>query len=354
MKSGKQNRDLSRREFIKKTSIGALGATLFSGVPSIMKGALIKNEAVSKSKVVLIQNSKVINSNGEVNSEILNEMIETAITNFSGEKKSSDYWKKNFSMDDIIGLKVNTLGLSNIAGSTATNHFQAVTSSLINSFVSAGYKDEKFIIWDRSEDELKSAGFVIQKEIGKTRVLGNIGTRSGDGGEGYSTEELKVGEKSTRLSKILTDMTSAMINIPLMKDHGTAGITGALKNHYGTINNARDFHSNNATSPGIPDINLLNGIRSKQKLVIMDALMRVFNGGPRWDRNYMWPFGGILISTDPVAIDSVMFGLINEKRTAEGLSPITEERAKHLRLSSELGLGKYKSEDIELVKINLG
>lgn len=353
MKSEKQNKDLSRREFIKRTSLSALGATLISGMPSLLKGAVIKNNESAKSKVVLIKSSNVINSNGEVNSDILKEMIETGVTNFSGEKNSANYWKKILSPNDVIGLKVNTLGLSNISGSTATNHFQAVTSSIINSCVSAGYKDENFIIWDRSEDELKSAGFVIQKEKGKVRVLGNVGTRSGEGGEGYSSEEIKVGEKSTRLSKILTEMTSAMINIPLMKDHGTAGVTGALKNHYGTINNARDFHSNNATGPGIPEINMLDGIRSKQKLIIMDALMSVFNGGPRWDRNYMWPFGGILISTDPVAIDSVMYGIINEKRTGEGLSPIAEERVKHLRLSSELGLGKNKIEEIDLVKINL-
>jgi len=281
-------------------------------------------------------------------------MLDKGITGFSGEKSASSYWSKIFSPKESIGLKVNTLGLSNVSGSPVTNHFQAVTSSIIGSFNGTGIEEGNFIIWDRSEEELISAGFAIQNEKGKTRVLGNVGTRRGGGGIGYSEEELKAGDKTTHLSKILTEMCSSIIAIPLMKDHGVAGVTGALKNHYGSIDNAREFHANNGTNPGIPDINLLPGIRSKQKLIIMDALMGVFNGGPRWDRRFIWPYGGILIGTDPVAIDTVMFGIINEKRKSEGLDLISESNARHIRISGEMGLGSNNMEEIDLVKIELG
>jgi hypothetical protein len=354
MKPGKENSELSRRDFIKKTAAGALGASFLGNIPSFVKGAVFNNSSSSKSKVVLVQNSDVINASGEVDLSILKEMLEKAITNFSGKKNALDFWKKNFTRQDIIGLKVNTLGLSNVAGSPAVNHFTAVTSSIINSFVSADFKEENFIIWDRSEDELISAGYTIQKEKNKARVLGNISFKNSEAGEGHSEEELKVGEKTTRLSKILTGMTTSMINIPQMKNHGTAGVTGALKNHYGTINNARDFHSNNATGPGIPEINLLDGIKNKQKLIIMDALMSVYNGGPRWDRSFMWPFAGILIATDPVAIDTIMFSIINEKRKSEGLPEISASNARHIKIAGEMGLGKYNLDEIDFVKINLG
>ena len=353
MKEGNKKSELTRREFIKKTTAGTLGFSLLSGLPSLSNERIFAAGLTSKSKVVLVKHAKVISPAGEVDSSILKEMLDSAIINFSSEKETASYWKKIFSPSDIIGLKVNTLGLSNISGSPATNHFQAITSAIINSIREAGIKEENFIIWDRSEDELKSAGYAIQKEKGKTRILGNIDSRSGNGGEGYAEKEFAVGEKTTRLSKILNEMSTAMINIPLMKDHGTAGITGALKNHYGTINNARDFHSNNATNPGIPEVNMLTEIRNKQKIIIVDALMGVYSGGPRWDRRSMWPFGGILIGTDPVAIDTVLLTLINEKRISEGMPAITESHAKHIKISGELGLGQSNLEEINLVKIEL-
>ena len=354
MKSEKEGAELSRREFIKKTSLSAIGVSLLSGVPSIVKGAILNKSISAKSKVVLVQHSKVISATGETDTAILNDMLNSAITSFSGENSAASYFKKIFTHQDIIGLKINTLGISNIAGSPATNHYQAITSSIINSLEPAGISAENIIIWDRSEDELTTAGFTIQKEKGQTRILGNMGKRGGQGGEGYSEKELMVGEKTTRLSKILTEMATAMINIPLMKDHGTAGVTGALKNHYGTINNPRDFHADNATNPGIPEINLLQDIRGKQRLIIMDALMGVFNGGPRWDRRFMWPFGGILIGTDPVAVDTIMYNLINERRISEGLQVISEANAKHIRIAGEIGLGKNNLDEIDLVKIMLG
>ena len=354
MKTKNEKDGLSRRDFIKHTSLSALGVSLLGAIPSSLKGAFLSDSVSVKSKVVLVRHSKVIAATGETDQIILDEMLKTAVTNFSGENSTASFWQKYFTPNDSIGLKVNTLGLTGISGSPATNHFQAITTSIIDSFRPAGIKDENFIIWDRSEEELVSAGFTIQSERGKTRVIGNVATRKGSGGVGYAEEELKVGDKTTHLSKILTEICSSIINIPLMKDHGAAGITGALKNHYGTINNARDFHSNNCTNPGIPEINLLSGIRSKQKLIIMDALMGVFNGGPRWDRNFMWPYGGILIGTDPVAIDTVLLNIINDKRKSKGMAEITESHAKHIKISGEMGLGTNKLDEIDFVKIELG
>ena len=354
MKSQKEKSDLSRREFIKKTSAGMLGVSILSSIPTVVKGAVFSPILSAKSKVVLVTHSKVIAATGEVDRKILKEMLDTAILKFSGEKSPESFWKKNFSPKDIIGLKINTLGLSKISGSPATDHFNAVTSAIIESCSTAGIKEDSFIIWDRSEDELSSAGFAIQKEKGKKRILANISFRDKSAGEGYDTKDLQAGEKTTRVSKVLKEMTTAMINVPVMKTHRTAGVTGSLKNHYGTIENPREFHSNYATNPGIPEINLLDEIRNKQKLIIMDALLGVFNNGPGWDREFMWPFGGIMIGTDPVAIDTIMFGIINEKRKTEGLDPITESNARHLKISAEMGVGKNNLNEIELIKINLG
>ncbi len=345
MKNNSNNKlAITRRNFIKATSF--LGA-----FPAKIKDLIVQESSRIKSRIVLIKNPDVINNEGIVNSSILNEMLDKAIMKYSGEKSATNFWKNNFSKDKTIGLKVNALGLNSITNSPLINHFDAFTKAIVESCSKAGIMEDRFIIWDRSEEELISAGYKIQKETGKTRILGSIESRRGEGGIGFTDEEFPVGEKKTRLAKILTEMCSSIINIPLIKDHGIAGITGALKNHYGSINNAREFHSNNCTSPGIPEINAIHIIRQKQKIIIANAISCVFNGGPRWDRKFIWNYGGILIGTDPVAIDTIMLNILNEKRKMEGLLPISDNVAEHLRLTNEIGLGTNNINEIDLIEI---
>jgi uncharacterized protein (DUF362 family) len=351
-KNSNTSTGITRRNFIKAASLSAAGLSFIGALPASFKAMVKQESSRIKSRIVLIKNPEVINNEGIVDTSLLSDMLEKAIMKYSGEKSAANFWKNNFLKDKSIGLKVNTLGLNSIADTTLTNHFDAFTKAIIESCGKAGIKEDRFIIWDRSEEELISAGYKIQKENGKTRILGCVESRRGDGGIGYTDEEYPVGDKKTRLTKILTEMCDSIINIPLIKDHGTAGFTGALKNHYGTINNAREFHANNCTSPGIPEVNTIPIIQKKQKLIISNALSCVFNGGPRWDRKFMWNFGGILIGTDPVAIDTVMFNIINEKRKLEGMPPISENVAKHFRLSQELGLGTNNMNEIDLIEIS--
>lgn len=347
----KNTSDITRRKFIKATSVSAVGFSLLGALPLNIKERLNQEYSRIKSRIVLVRNPNVINEEGIVDSNILLDMLEKAIMRYSGEKSAANFWKNNFVKDKTIGLKVNTLGLNSIANTTLINHFTAFTDAVIESCKKAGINQDRFIIWDRSEEELISAGYKIQKEKGSVRVLGCVESRRGDGGIGYTEEEFSVGDKKTRLAKILTDMCDSIINIPLIKDHGQSGFTGALKNHYGSINNAREFHANNCTSPGIPEVNAIPMIQKKQKLIIANALSCVFNGGPRWDRKFIWNYGGILIGTDPVAIDTVMLNIINEKRGLEGLSPISDNIARHIKLANELGLGTNKLNEIDLIEI---
>jgi len=109
-----------------------------------------------------------------------------------------------------------------------------------------------------------------------------------------------VGGLTSRVSRILDEVTTSMINICVPKTHGGAVFTNALKNHYGTVDNPGRMHGNNCTNPGIPEVNAIPIIRKKQKLVVSDALLMVIEAGPRWDRRFIRPFGGILVGTDPV------------------------------------------------------
>jgi uncharacterized Fe-S center protein len=74
----------------------------------------------------------------------------------------------------------------------------------------------------------------------------------------------------------------------------------------------------------------------------------VIEGGPRWNRRFIRPFGGLLVGTDPVAVDAVAVGLMDELRKAEGMEPLAP-RVPHIGLAEQLGLGRSKPADIDLV-----
>jgi hypothetical protein len=239
-------RAFSRRDFLKKTSLGTL--------------ALV--------------------AAGRIQQPLLQKMVDTAVIAFSGENTLTDAWSKYFSADDVVGLKVNALGLQDLQGMYFLQHFTAVTTAIAIGLKKAGVKEENVIVWDRSEEELGQAGFIINQKPTAMRVKGNKRRRRGSG-SGFNPKSYPVGKSSSRVSSILADLCTAMINIPVPKTHGSAVFTGSLKNHYGTIDNPGDFHSNSCTNPGIPEVNTIPMIRDKQKLIVCDAMLVAIEDGPR-------------------------------------------------------------------------
>ena len=343
----KVHTSFSRRQFIKKSALGLAGGVL-PGVTA----SIIAKPVKSKSTVVLVRHSKVIDAAGKVQQPIVEEMITKALTTLTGKRSVKDAWRMFVSPEDVAGLKVSTLGLMSIAGTEYVSHYSAVTSAIHGGLKKAKVQDKNIIIWDRSDEELVNAGFSIRKQPEALRVFGTCKTRKEES-IGYSSNSYQVGSLQSRVTKIVTDITSVMINIPALKTHRLAGITGALKCHYGTIDNPGDMHDNNCTNPGIAEVNTISIIRKKQKLIIADALLGLYEGGPWWQQSYIWPYGGILVGTDPVAVDAVMLSIIDEKRKKEAL-PSVKDIAKNLLLSENLGLGTSSLDAINLVKIKMG
>lgn len=348
MSSKKHN---SRRKFLKQLAAGTIGMTLADHISPTFASVPFP-QGISKSKVVLIKHSNVIDAEGKVNQALIQEMIDKGITSFSGKNTLKDAWSQFFSTEDLVSLKVNTLGVSSLEGTDLLQHFTGVSDAILNGLKEINIPDKNLLIWERSDEELVNGGYPIQREEGNMRVMGTREFRKGEN-EGFNPELFPVGEKTTRVHSFITDLSTSYINIPVLKSHGIAGITASLKNHYGSIDNPREFHENNATNPGIPEINAIPVIRDKQKLIIADALLGVFDGGPGWNRDKIWPFGGLIFGTDPVAVDTVMFQILEEKRLKEGLEPI-ESKAIHLQLSEEIGLGNHNPDNYDLIEINLG
>ncbi|MCB2220378.1 MAG: DUF362 domain-containing protein [Bacteroidetes bacterium] len=339
----------SRRNFIKTLASGTAAIPVMSTIPGLKTNAS-EFTLQNKSRIVLVKHPKVIDNEGLVQQTLVNEMINRAILTLSDQKTVIDAWGQYFSKDEKISLKINTLGLDNLMGTSYIQHFNSVSTAIIKGLQTLSIEDRDLFIWDRSDEEITNAGYSISRQEGTLRIMGTRKQRRGEP-EGFDQHSYPVGSLSTRVHQFITEQCHSFINIPVLKTHRIAGITGSLKNHYGSINNPREFHQNNATNPGIPEINAIPVIRNKQKLIIADALLGVYEGGPRWNQEMIWPFGGIIAGTDPVAMDTVLLSIINQKRLEEELEPI--ESAIHLPLSEKLGLGNHQLENIDLIEINL-
>ena len=348
MKSKKQ----TRRKFIRQSATASTGLLLASQFPL----SAFPIPLSGKSKVIIAHSDRVIDADGLVNPDVLQELVDHSLLQLTGEKNIKNAWKRYFTPKDVIGFKVNGNSYSALQGTPMTNHFPLLTQSILNSMSPAGISPERSIIWERSDVELKTMGYQIQKDKNQPRVMGTYVERKPSEKDeyqpGFSNTSIKVGDKTTRLSNILESDCTALINLPALKSHRLAGVTGALKNHYGSIDNPREFHDDDCCNPGVAEINNIPVIREKHKLVICNALMGLWDGGPRWNLANMWMEGSIIVGEDPVAVDKVMLDMIEEKRLENGLSSV-KRMAKHLQLSDEIGLGQSKPENIELIKITI-
>jgi hypothetical protein len=344
------NGALSRRDFIKTTSLGTL---VFAAAGNLPVKILDPFRSVSstKCKVILVHHGDVVDEAGRIEQPLLQKMVDKGVIAYTGENTLADAWGKYFSADDVVGLKVNALGMADLQGMDYAQHFSAVTDAIASGLRKAGVKDENMILWDRSDEELVQAGFKINRDPKAIRVIGNKKQRRGSDAK-FNPKSYPVGKSSSRVCSILADQCTALVNIPVPKTHGSAAFTGALKNHYGTIDNPREFHPNSCTNPGIPEVNTIPMIRNKQKLIVCDAMMVAIEGGPRWRRRFTKAYGGILVGTDPVAIDTIAVKILDDLRAEEGMDPIAP-RALHIPLSAKLGLGTDNPDNIEVEKITV-
>jgi hypothetical protein len=125
----------------------------------------------------------------------------------------------------------------------------------------------------------------------------------------------------------------------------------SLKNHYGSIDNPFKLHANGC-NPHIADVNMAEAIRKKTKLIVCDATRPQYGSGSSREADYEWYFGGILISTDPVALDTIGAGILGDKRNAArpprwALDP----EPAHIRTAAHYGLGLSDTSRIDRINV---
>jgi Domain of unknown function (DUF362) len=259
----------------------------------------------------------------------------------------------NYQAGQSIGLKVNCLNSQGAATSLALTN--AIVTSLHDKL---GVDPSKIVVWDRFLSDLQENGRFSSAALGGAQVIGNLlrGLKTGESvtnptitaGHGFGDPicSAPIGvplpgktARYPRLSRILTQETALTINCPKFKSHNVSGITAAMKNIYGMIDNPEQYHSPNLPTD-LPKLYALPDIRNKVSLIIFDALTGVVLDDPAAPPNCQ-P-GRILLAQDPVALDSYVLDLMNQIEAALGKGPVDPALTTWLAAAEAASLGSTK------------
>jgi uncharacterized protein (DUF362 family) len=303
----------SRRDFLRKSLAGSafLCAGGAAGKLAAAEPAAVPAAPKAKSRVVVARDPQLRGSGSAVDSGRILALLDRAMQTLFDRDHPAEAWAKVVRPGDTVGLKVNTLGGRGIATSPL------LVAAICERLQQAGIKASDIVVWDRDSNELERAGFHIS--IGGNRVQ-CYGTDRVD----YEEDLVAYGSVGSRLSKILTQRTNVLINLPVLKDHDGAGVTIALKNMYGVIHNPNKYHPDGC-NPFVADVNMLPEIRTRMRLTVCDATTAMYEGGPAYKPEFSWNANALLVSQDPVALDHTGWQIIERKRAEKGWKTLEAE-----------------------------
>ena len=300
-------------------------------------------------------------------------MIKAGMLKLTGEKSLKRAWRKFVTPKDIIGLKVNP-----VAGRLLTTS-HSVTGAVIRQLEEAGIPRKNIIIWDRREMQLHETGYTRENypgiEITGTECMDEKGGFYDNEGKLYSDARVEKSQKfiadvegsydsytipymvnegkDSYFTKIVTERVTKIINLPILKNAGPT-TTLCLKNlAFGSITNTSRLHSKLWHETGAY-VCAFPPLRDKVVLNIADGLIGCFDGGPSAKPQFICNFNMIMVGSDPVAVDRVGHDVIIAKRVSEGIQKIDRpEASRFIDLAEELGLGKGKRENIEILDVEM-
>jgi hypothetical protein len=385
---------LSRRQFL---GASAAAVPLVSAVPALVaaQGETVNKgvshqggdvKALSKLAAPGLYPGHVVEArnpgmcrNGNRDAAAIKATVDRGMKELTGATDVVEAWKHFFEPGDVVGIKVVPNGQPECHSS-----FEIVLE-VIEKLKAAGVKTNDIFVYDRYRDEFMTAGY--HKVLPDGIHWGGLDPESNqftldfpafrnDPIAGFDHDAfvwmdlIPYGDDPkddrkyrSHLGKLVTKTLNKIVAIPVLKDHGSAGVTGALKNmSHGTVNNVARSHSTpftNVCNQFIPQVVTHPTIRQKFVLQIMDGIRGVYQGGPfsRQHGKWTWEHNAILFATDPVALDHVEWDIIDAQRVTknlpkvaatgkEAIDPLKTEgfdvrQPQHIALAGALGLGYF-------------
>ena len=290
----KKRKVITRRDFLRGTVYTALGTSLGVGT-SFNKSESLAEEKV---KVVLIRNEEVIDRQGQIRQEVVQQMLDQGVATLLDEKDPVETWKKLLKPTDIVGIKSNSWHTL----PTPKELEEAITRRILD----AGVPKEKMSIDDRG-------------------VLDN---------------------------RVFRDAT-ALINVRPLRTHHWSGVGGCIKNYIMFVSTPWLYHSDSCS----PLATIWNKplVKGKTRLNILSLIRTQFYGrGPHsFDRRFISDYRGLLIGKDPVALDAIGARLLQLQRIAHfGEDRSLDTTPKHVFMADQkYKLGVSDVNRIEVIKV---
>lgn len=277
---------------------------------------------------------------GRPDREHINRMVDAGMRELMGTDDAADGWRALFAPHETVAVKL-----------TWTVHLW-VAEPIVRGLIAAGVAPSNITLYDFRQlwrawwEPKDEAPMLIAREPGM-RLFNEVAEEYGVnlGGGSYLPQPVMVGKVKTQLDRCLGDC-DALINVPCVKTHFGAETTIALKNHQGSHTKPHLLHTTLDASLAL--LNAQTLIRDKTRLVVADATAPLYDGGPvTRSCPWSWKYNGVLLSRDPVALDSVGVEILAAKRRELGL-PAEMPRSRRLLGNAEsLRLGRHDPTWIE-------
>jgi hypothetical protein len=284
---------ITRRDFLRAGSCLAVGSMI--GLPLLEKTALA---TTGTSRVVLIRHDGVVDGGGNARADILGGMLDAAVAALFQVSDASEAWRTIVKPGDTLGIKTNFWG-------------SLPTPPAL-------------------------------EDAAKQRVLA----------AGVSPSRVAVDDRGIRSNPVFEKAT-ALINMRPLRTHHWSGLGTLLKNYIMFVPSPWAYHGNACESLG--SIWNKPEIKGKTRLNVLVMLTPQFHGiGPHhFSKTYVWTYGGLIVSVDPVAADATGARIIQAKRNLF----FGEERPispppRHIEAADvTYGVGHSRPERIELVRL---
>jgi len=295
---------------------------------------------MAKARVVIIHSNGTQGRRNPVPPPRIKTMLIRGFSLLTDQKQTAESLRTIFHEGEKIGIKINTLGGKKISTKPETS------LALAETLVLGGLQKKNIIIWDRTNRELKDAGYRLNASGNSFRIFGT------DTNEiQYGTQLVSHLNIGSLFSNIQTRHIQSSISLAILKDHGLAGVTGGMKNYYGSVHNPNKYHDFNC-NPFVAEIFDSAPIKKKHKVTILDALTVQYHRGPSYHAQWAYNYGAFILSFDPVAADYVGWKIIEKLRAEKGLPSLEEEQREpaYLKTAAKMGLGQNSEDGITIIE----
>jgi len=280
--------------------------------------------------------------------EVARRLVERALMDLTGAPSLVGAMQRFVHREDVVAIKVN--GIAGQKGQTMAVNYEVILP-IVEACIAVGVPPDKITVYEQTTEFLQG-----------TRV--NVGTwRLPDGVRTHAHGGLRVKMPRIRIcSGIETAFVAAfteptaVIDLTLIKDHSICGYTGTMKNvTFGSVTNPHEHHGHQAS----PQIALLYNhpiVTSRVRLHVTDAFKIIPDKGPLdRDPRMRVPHGAIYAATDPVAMDTIGWRVIDEERRRLGLKTLDEagRTPRYVRTAADLGLGVHDLDRIRMTSVEI-